>query len=227
MEQYGITRNNEILRYVIDDEFFPDNPLNDGFYKGHLAIQHGNWDCGCSSPDDEIDHLLQNESIDPEDVPTFQSFADALQARGYFIRPIYIYEHGSIKLSLCPLLAELEKTVNAVDAYVNGNVYDISVDRLDNPCMMLNTSDLDWYNIGYEAECLGDLYDLQQKLEKKLEKYYGIRESFDTLEQAANAYLEKTGEKAFTVSITRTITEDVVVLANGQEEAEKLAHANI
>lgn len=151
MEQYGITRNNEILRYVIDDEFFPDNPLNDGFYKGHLAIQHGNWDCGCSSPDDEIDHLLQNESIDPEDVPTFQSFADALQARGYFIRPIYIYEHGSIKLSLCPFsdewdsccsgfiylapeeakgmsvdeaLAELEKTVNAVDAYVNGNVYD-------------------------------------------------------------------------------------------------------
>lgn len=253
-KMYAITKNNKILKVEINQSFTPDNPLSKDWLFSHLAFQKDKWHMPCPNPWVVLKRLGKKEDIKGLENMPIDDILFALTARGYAIQPVYVYEHSGIAMSVSPFndpwdsglygfiyitpdeinknhvsheeaLKELEKAVNLLSRYYDGQIYDVNVYRLTNTELYVSNDIVCLPNWSSESiysvyECISDINDILDSLKSDLliDSYFG------SLKDAINLLIDRHKEtNSYTVKVTKTLAREFEVFAGSKEEAIKAA----
>lgn len=247
---FGVTDKNDVFKITISHSYVPENPLHSRKYLGKLAIKVPKYDFRCPTPEEELARLAKKEGVDSNLNDTWKMLelenSKGYAIRSVYIYEnkdkfllttkntagpldytyggvvgfIYLSPNAMDGHSRAASLRKLDDTIEAINLYRSGDVYDAQVEKLKNPEISLlnNAIAPEWETTIYGCtEYIGRSDELVKDLARNLD----IAQCFDTMADATAHILRKANVKTYNVKVTRVISHDFAVIANSQADAEK------
>lgn len=116
---------------------------------------------------------------------------------------------------------KLDETVEAINLFYNGEVYDADVEKLKSPEISLFNDIVkpEWEPTLYNCkEYIGYSDDLQRDLRRDI----GIVKYSDTLSDVKENLIKEINIKTFPVTVSKSINQNFKIIAKSQSEAEEI-----